>query len=345
MSSTRSTNVPPRVRAYARLASATSAEPRCSAPVGLGAKRTRTARDPPDVVDALTAGGYPAVDRLKQRRRFATVAGMSSTTTADQQLTRAILEWFDVEGRDWPWRSTRDRWVVLVCEVCSQQTQIARAAPFVERILDRFPTPRDLARAELGELLVLWQGLGYPRRARNLWLAAQAIAAGGWPADLRELPGVGPYTDAAIRCFADEEPVVPPDINTRRVLARCFPAGAPTADDDPLLAERAWTWGSAVMELGQTTCRAKARCDECPVRELCPSAGTEDVIASPRQAAYAGSMRQRRGTLLKAMTTDGFAAWDDDPDAAQSLVSDGLAARGGQDGELLVPPLGTPTDH
>ncbi len=260
------------------------------------------------------------------------------TPTVDEQLARAILDWFDVEGRDWPWRSSRDRWTVLVCEVCSQQTQIARAAPYVERILDRFPTPADLAHAELGELLAMWQGLGYPRRARNLWLAAQVIDEHGWPDDLRELPGVGPYTDAAIRCFADEQPVMPPDINTRRVLARCFPGGAPDATGLPLLAERAWAWGSAVMELGQTSCRAKASCDACPVMSMCPSAGTDDVIASPRQARYAGSMRQRRGTLLKSITAAGSAAWDDDPEAAASLVADGLASRGGAEDELLLPP-------
>jgi adenine-specific DNA glycosylase len=92
------------------------------------------------------------------------------------------------------------------------------------------------------------------------------------------------------------------------------------------------------MELGQTSCRAKATCDACPVRELCPSAGTIDVIASPRQARYEGSMRQRRGTLLSAVTDQGFAAWDDDPDAAESLVADGLATRGGAELELLLPP-------
>ncbi|MEO6866783.1 MAG: A/G-specific adenine glycosylase [Gaiellales bacterium] len=259
-------------------------------------------------------------------------------STPDLQLLHGILDWFDAEGRDWPWRSTRDRWTVLVCEVCSQHTQIARAAPYVERILDRFPTPELLAAAELGELLTLWQGLGYPRRARNLWLAAQQLAEHGWPDDLKDLPGIGPYTDAAIRCFADEQPIVPPDINTRRVISRCFPDGAPSAEHHEVLVERAWAWGSALMELGQTSCRARAACDECPVRELCPSAGTEDVIASPRQAKYAGSMRQRRGTLLRAITDAGHAIWDDDPDAAESLVTDGLADRGGSEDELLLPP-------
>lgn len=258
--------------------------------------------------------------------------------TTDRALVEAILAWFDREGRDWPWRRSRDRWVVLVCEVCSQQTQLARAAAYVERILDRYPTPHDLAAAELGELLVLWQGLGYPRRARNLWLAAQQLAVHGWPDDLRTLPGVGLYTEAAIRCFADEQPVVPPDINTRRVLGRCFPDGAPSHADLPVLGERAWTWGSALMELGQTSCRAQARCTECPVESLCPSAGTLEVIASPRQKRYAGSMRQRRGKLLRAITDQGFASWHDDEDAAQSLVDDGLASRGGNDDALMLLP-------
>jgi adenine-specific DNA glycosylase len=92
------------------------------------------------------------------------------------------------------------------------------------------------------------------------------------------------------------------------------------------------------MELGQTTCRAKATCEACPVRELCPSAGTIEVIASPRQKRYEGSMRQRRGTLLKSVADQGFADWDADPDAAESLVADGLAARGGRELELLLPP-------
>lgn len=259
-------------------------------------------------------------------------------TDTDAAIAETILEWFDEHGRDWPWRTSRDRWVVLVSEVCSQQTQIARAATYIERILNRFPAYEDLADAELGELLAMWQGLGYPRRARNLWLAAQALRdAGGWPDDYRTLPGVGPYTDAAIRCFADEEAVMPPDINTRRVLARCFPDGAPDATTMPLLATRAWAWGQGVMELGQTSCRAKAQCEVCPVERLCPSAGTDEVIASPRQKRYAGSMRQRRGALLKAISEQGFALVADDPDAAASLVTDGLAAASADGAQLLHP--------
>jgi A/G-specific adenine glycosylase len=262
------------------------------------------------------------------------VPPITRQSTRDRAVSDALLEWFAAEGRDWPWRRTRDRWVVLVSEVCLQQTQVARAAGHVERILAAYPTACDLAVAPLGELLALWQGLGYPRRARNLWLAAQHIARHGWPDDYTDLPGVGPYTAAALRCFADEQPVVPPDINTRRVQARLFPNGTPQPDD-------AWSWGQAIMELGQVHCRARASCDTCPVTTLCPSSGTDEVIASPRQKRYEGSMRQRRGTLLKALTTDGEVAIDIDPEAAATLVADGLASDSGTG--MLLPPTGHDT--
>lgn len=248
-----------------------------------------------------------------------------------------LMEWFDEEGRPWPWRATRERWCILVAEVCLQQTQVSRAAGHVERILDRFPTPQDLARAPLGELLALWQGLGYPRRARNLWLAAQQVCATGWPADYRELPGVGPYTAAALQCFADELPVLPADINTRRVMERLFGSSPPTHADEPLLSQRPWTWGQAVMELGQRACRARANCAACPLLDLCPSAGTTEVFASPRQARYEGSLRQRRGSLLRQVNEGGSACADADPEAARTLVADGLAASS-RDGRWLLPP-------
>lgn len=240
-----------------------------------------------------------------------------------EHVVDTVIEWFGREGVPWPWRSTRDRWQILVSEVCLQQTQVSRAAPHVERILTLYPTPAALAAAPLADLLRLWQGLGFPRRARNLWLAAQAIAATGWPDDYRDLPGVGLYTAAALRCFADEEPVLPLDINTRRVTSRLFPGGAPSVP------ERPWAWGQAVMELGQRHCRARASCGACPVADFCPSRGTQQNIASPRQKPYTGSMRQRRGVLLRALADEGNVPLSRDESAAVSLVADGLAVRVG----------------
>jgi A/G-specific adenine glycosylase len=247
-----------------------------------------------------------------------------------------LLGWFEAHGADLPWRRTRDRYAVLVAEAQLQATQVARVAPYYERWMRRWPTAEALARAELGEVLAAWQGLGYPRRARNLHAAARVVAERGWPPGerLTDLPGVGPYTAAALRCFADGEAVLPVDTNVGRVLARRFPAGWPGTPP-----RRGWEAGQALMDLGRLVCTARApRCaDGCPVRDGCPAAEASCVAeVTPRgrrQGPYEGSLRQRRGRLLRALADEGRAAVADDPEAAESLVADGLARRRG--GALL----------
>lgn len=240
-----------------------------------------------------------------------------------------LVEWFDDQGADLPWRRTRERYAVLVSEVMLQATQVSRVVPFFERWMERWPTPRALAEAPLGDVLAAWHGLGYPRRARNLQRAAAIVIAQGWPEGLQELPGVGPYTAAAIECFADERDVLPVDVNVRRVLARRWPDGWPGAP-----ADRAWTTGQALMDLGRVVCTARAPgCDRgCPLRQGCPAADAGRVAqvtpAGRRQSRYAGSMRQRRGCLLAAIAVDGRVDLAVDPDAAESLIADGLARRG-----------------
>jgi len=239
-----------------------------------------------------------------------------------------LLRWFEREGPDLPWRRTRDRYAVLVSEVMLQATQVARVVPFYERWMARWPTAGLLARAPLGDVLAAWHGLGYPRRARNLHLAARAIATTGWPDRLQELPGVGPYTAAAIRAFADGEPVVPVDVNVARVTARRWPDGLPDVG-----APCAWAFGQGLMDLGRTVCTARApRCASgCPVRPGCPAADAGAVAeATPpgrRQSRYEGSMRQRRGRLLGAIAASGRVEIAVDPTAAESLIADGLARR------------------
>jgi A/G-specific adenine glycosylase len=244
-----------------------------------------------------------------------------------------LVDWFLREGADLPWRRTRDRYAVLVAEAQLQATPVARVLPYYARFMERWPTAADLAAAALGDVLAEWQGLGYPRRARNLHAAAGVVARDGWPrpARLTDLPGVGAYTAAAIRCFADGEDVLPVDTNAARVVARRFPGGWPGAPGC------GWEAGQAVMDLGRLWCTARApHCDlGCPLRDGCPAAdaGTVHEVTPARrpQGRYEGSMRQRRGVLLRALAERGWASASGDPEAAASLVAEGLAgARGGR---------------
>jgi A/G-specific adenine glycosylase len=263
---------------------------------------------------------------------------MATPAPTSDPAVATLIEWFAVDGADFPWRRTRDRYAVLVAEVQLQSTQAARVVPYFEAWMTRWPTACDLAAASLGDVLGAWQGLGYPRRARNLHLAARQICASGWPGDdrLTELPGVGPYTAAAIRCFADGVPVLPEDTNVARVLARRFPGGWPGTPTGA-----GWAVGQAFMDLGREWCTARApRCESgCPLRDGCAAADAGLVLeVTPqrrRQSRFTGSLRQRRGILLGELTARGTVPIARDQDAAASLVADGLARAVGD--ELLLP--------
>lgn len=240
-----------------------------------------------------------------------------------------LVAWFDAEGEDLPWRATRDRYLVLVSEIMLQATPVARVVPYYSRWIERWPTAEALAAEPVGEVLAAWHGLGYPRRARRLHEAAGMVAADGWPPPdrLTDLPGVGPYTAAALRCFADEADVLPVDTNVARIVARRFPDGWAGAGG------RGWAAGQALMDLGRRICTARSpRCDDCPLRPGCPAADAgpvPDHSTGRRQGRYEGSMRQRRGRLLGRLAEAGAADVAEDPEAARSLVADGLAERRG----------------
>ncbi len=144
------------------------------------------------------------------------------------RMTReALLAWYGENARDLPWRHTHDPYAILVSEVMLQQTQVVRVVPRYEEWLARWPTVETLAAATPADVIQAWSGLGYNRRAVNLHRCAQAVVArGGFPRqpeELRKLPGIGPYTAAAIACFAFGAQIAAPDTNARRVLERAFP--------------------------------------------------------------------------------------------------------------------------
>jgi A/G-specific adenine glycosylase len=228
----------------------------------------------------------------------------------------ALLRWYAENGRDLPWRRTRDPYAILVSEVMLQQTQVERVVPRYLAWIERWPSPGELAAAEPADVIRAWQGLGYNRRGLNLQRAARRIAAEGWPNDLTELPGVGPYTAAAVRSFALGEPVLAVDTNVRRVLERTGHAFEPRS-------------AQALMDLGATICLARVpRCRRCPLAELCPSRGRRYEPAR-RQGPFEGSFRQRRASTLRLVVESPRRLAELDREAVASLERDGLVERSG----------------
>ena len=237
-------------------------------------------------------------------------------------MREQLLAWYAEHGRDLPWRRTHDPYAILVSEVMLQQTQVPRVVPHYLEWLDRWPTVEALAAAPRSDVIRAWQGLGYNRRAVNLHRAARAVAATGWPDDLEQLPGVGPYTAAAVACFAFERDVVPEDTNVRRVRERTgFVFGAECAQ--------------ALMDLGAAICLARVpRCTACPLAVECPSRGRRFEPAR-KQGAFEGSFRQRRARTLRLVAEEPRPVDELDAEAVRSLAGDGLVAV--QDGLARLP--------
>jgi A/G-specific adenine glycosylase len=186
-----------------------------------------------------------------------------------------------------------------------QQTQVDRVIGAFDQFLTAYPAPADFAAATPAEVVAAWGRLGYLRRARNLHAAARVIAADGWPNDLEELPGVGPYTAAAIAAFADDRRVAAIDVNLRRVLSRWEGAVLSEQDaralgNDLVDGSRPGDWNQAMMDLGAVLCRPRApRCAECPVVAWCRDPSIE--IPSRSQGRFEGSIRQARAATLKLL--------------------------------------------
>lgn len=216
-------------------------------------------------------------------------------------FTRKLLAWYKHNGRDLPWRATRNPYAILVSEFMLQQTQVSRVVEYYPRFMARFPTLESLARARPHAVMEEWDGLGYYARARNLHKLAREVtrrrdgALPDEPEDLRTLPGVGRYTAGAVACFAYEKPVPTIDTNVRRVLTRVF-GNAKVGMGNAKLWEfasklvpkngkRAWRFNQSLMELGALVCTARQpKCPECPVRKDCLAVRSMERIHSPRSA-------------------------------------------------------------
>jgi A/G-specific adenine glycosylase len=282
-----------------------------------------------------------------------------------------VRQWFLINQRGLPWRRPdTSPWAILVSEVMLQQTPVARVIPAWSAWLDRWPDASSLARASLGDVLQQWGKLGYPRRARNLHLAAQVVTA-GWSGDLPQsvedlltLPGIGDYTARAIACFAYGQPHPVVDTNVKRVVARATDGTAAAghwsmreamarvdaAMDTPLSDEDYCLSQKALMELGAVVCTARSpRCDECPLVSECvwrARGFPVDPSVLPRtQARYEGSDRQVRGLILELLRnipgsqpqSEIDALWSQPAQrrrALRSLMADGLIVESEHSGEL-----------
>lgn len=272
---------------------------------------------------------------------------------------KALLDWYRPRARAYPWRRGRlNAYRTLVSELMLQQTQAPRVVPIFEAFVGAFPTVRGLAGASRADVLRAWAGLGYNRRAVSLHRAAQAVVAqhgGRVPtavAELQRLPGVGPYTAAAVASIAGGAPVAAIDVNVRRIVARVAygrdAASVSTGDMDATAAR--WVdrrdpgaWNQALMDLGREHCRAVPRCEACPLARACRfvRSGRAPVPAARRQSRFEGSLRQVRGGVVDVLRTrpsagvaglaqrTGFAA-DRITEALGGLERDGVVERSGR---------------
>jgi A/G-specific adenine glycosylase len=263
----------------------------------------------------------------------------------------ALLAWYRASARDLPWRRTTDPYRILAQRGHAPADPGGRVVAHYERFLTAFPTVERLADATLAEVLDAWSGLGYNKRAAHLREAARRIVAGGWPTTvvgLRSLPGLGPYTAAAVASFAFGQQAAAVDTNVRRVISRWEGqplTGGPLAEAAAaaMRGHDAATWNQAIMELGATLCRPRRpRCDACPVASWCDDPTVYEP--PPRQAPFEGSTRQGRGAVVRALSPEwatlqslADATGHDEArvaNAIDGLVLDGLAVRDGRRARL-----------
>ena len=235
-----------------------------------------------------------------------------------EAIQEALIEWYEADHREYPWRETDDPYPILVSEIMSQQTQLDRVVEAWADFLEEWPTVESLAEAARGDVVAFWSdhSLGYNNRAKYLHEAATQVveeydsAFPESPDELQELMGVGPYTANAVASFAFNNGDAVVDTNVKRVLYRAF--GVPdddtafeTAATDLMPEGRSRVWNNAIMELGGVACGKTPNCDTagCPWREWCHAYESGDFTAPdvPTQPSFEGSRRQMRGRVIRTL--------------------------------------------
>ncbi len=240
-----------------------------------------------------------------------------------RRVQTTITSWFSSAARDLPWREAdTSAWAVLVSEIMSQQTPVARVEPRWREWMEAWPTPADLAAAPTADVLHRWGRLGYPRRALRLQEAARVIAEDldnvvpTTVEELERLPGIGSYTAAAVASFAHGRRTTVLDTNVRRVLVRLF-AGRERPTASPGRKETDWAarfvpeddhvrWNAGVMEFGALICTARSPdCAACPLRDICTwyRLGRPASATKPKIQKWTGTDRQLRGAIMDVLKT------------------------------------------
>ncbi len=252
------------------------------------------------------------------------VAEMQRTCEPDVDVPRDLLDWYDRERRDLPWRhapgETADPYRVWLSEIMLQQTTVKTVIPYFKKFTENWPTVEQLANADEEEVLQAWAGLGYYSRARNLHACALQVVAifdGRFPereTDLLTLPGIGPYTAAAIVSIAYGARATPVDGNIERVVARLFAVSEPLPDAKRLLRtlattltpqRRAGDFAQAMMDLGATLCTPKRpSCLVCPLQDVC-QANAKGVAAELPHRSAKPAKPVRRGIAFVAVSENG----------------------------------------
>lgn len=230
---------------------------------------------------------------------------MNTSLDPEAARTRSLLlAWYDVHRRDLPWRALpgerADPYAVWLSEIMLQQTTVATVGPYFGKFKAKWPSVTDMAAGSLDDILVAWQGLGYYARARNLYKCAQVVASelgGTFPSsedELRKLPGIGPYTAAAIASIVFDQACVPVDGNIERVTARLYGIDTPlpegkkdihAAAQNFISKDRPGDFAQAMMDLGSGVCSPRApKCDICPLRDACRAFKTGDPARLPVKA-------------------------------------------------------------